>query len=33
LNKELAEKKKTLIKEQKDLNERLGKIEQNLKNL
>jgi len=33
LNKELAEKKKTLIKEQKELNERLGKIEQELKNL
>ena len=33
LNKELAEKKKALIKEQKDLNERLEKIEQDLKNL
>jgi len=32
-NKELAEKKKALIKEQKELNERLGKIEQELKNL
>ena len=29
--KELAEKKKALIKEQKELNERLEKIEQNLK--
>ena len=33
LNKELAEKKKALIKEKKELNERLEKIEQNLKNL
>ena len=33
LNKELAEKKKTLIKEQKILNERLEKIEKDLKNL
>ena len=33
LNKELAEKKKSLIKEQKALNERLEKIEQDLKNL
>ena len=33
LNKELAEKKKALIKEQKELNERLAKIEQDLKNL
>ena len=33
LNKELVEKKKALIKEQKDLNERLEKIEQELKNL
>ena len=32
LNKELAEKK-ALIKEQKELNERLEKIEQDLKNL
>ena len=32
LNKELEEKKKTLIKEQKELNERLEKIEQDLKN-
>jgi uncharacterized protein involved in cysteine biosynthesis len=32
-NKELAEKKKALIKEQKDLNQRLEKIEQDLKNL
>ena len=31
LNKERAEKKKSLIKEQKDLNERLKKIEQDLK--
>ena len=31
LNKELAEKKKALIKEQKELNERLEKIEQDLK--
>ena len=33
LNKELAKKKKALIKEQKELNERLEKIEQDLKNL
>ena len=33
LNKERAEKKKALIKEQKDLNARLEKIEQDLKNL
>ena len=33
LNKELAEKKKALIKEQKELSERLEKIEQDLKNL
>ena len=33
LNKELAEKKKALIKEQKKLNERLEKIERDLKNL
>ena len=33
LNKELTEKKKALIKEQKELNERLEKIEQDLKNL
>ena len=33
LNKERAEKKKALIKEQKELNERLEKIEQDLKNL
>ena len=33
LNKELAEKKKALIKEQKELNQRLEKIEQELKNL
>ena len=33
LNKELAEKKKALIKEQKELNERLERIEQDLKNL
>ena len=33
LNKELAEKKKALIKEQRELNERLEKIEQDLKNL
>ena len=32
-NKELAEKKKALIKEQKELNKRLEKIEQDLKNL
>ena len=33
LNKERAEKKKSLIKEQKELNIRLEKIEQDLKNL
>ena len=33
LNKELADKKKALIKEQKELNERLEKIEKDLKNL
>ena len=33
LNKELAKKKRGLIKEQKELNERLEKIEQDLKNL
>ena len=33
LNKELVRKKKALIKEQKGLNERLEKIEQDLKNL
>ena len=33
LNKERAEKKKALIKEQKELNERLEKIERDLKNL
>ena len=33
LNKELSKKKKALFKEQKDLNERLKKIEQDLKNL
>ena len=33
LNKERADKKKALIKEQKDLNERLEKIEQDLKKL
>ena len=33
LNKELAEKKKALIKEQKELNERLEEIERDLKNL
>ena len=33
LNRELAEKKKALMKEQKELNERLAKIEQDLKNL
>ena len=32
-NKELAEKKKALMKEKKELNERLEKIEQDLKNL
>ena len=31
LNRELAEKKKALIKEQKELNERLEKIEKDLK--
>jgi len=33
LNKELAEKKKALRKEQSELNARLEKIEQDLKNL
>ena len=33
LNKELSKKKKALIKERKELNDRLEKIEQNLKNL
>ncbi len=33
LNKELTKKKKDLIKEKKELNERLLKIEQDLKNL
>jgi len=33
LNKELAEKKKALIKEKKELIQRLDKIEQDLKNL
>ena len=33
LNKERAEKKKSLIREQKELKERLEKIEQDLKNL
>ena len=33
LNKELAEKKKALIKEKKELNARLDKITQDLKNL
>ena len=32
LNRELIKKKKALIKEQKELNERLLKIEQDLKN-
>ena len=32
LNRELSKKKKALIKEQKELNERLLKIEQDLKN-
>ena len=32
-NRELSNKKKALIKEQKELNERLEKIEQDLKNL
>ena len=33
LNKEISEKKKALIKEKKEINERLEKIEQDLKNL
>ena len=33
LNKEIAEKKKALIKEKRELSERLEKIEQDLKNL
>ena len=33
LNRELTQKKKALIKEQKELSERLEKIEQDLKNL
>jgi len=33
LNKERAKKKKSLVKEQKELNERLEKIEKDLKNL
>ena len=33
LNKELKEKKKALIKERKELSERLNKVEQDLKNL
>ena len=33
LNKELAERKKALVKEQKDLTERLKRIEKDLKNL
>ena len=33
LNKELAKKKKSLLNEQKELNKRLEKIEQDLKNL
>ena len=33
LNRELAKKKKALINEQKELNERLEKIDQDLKNL
>ena len=33
LNKEIAEKKKALINEKKEINERLEKIEQDLKNL
>ena len=33
LNKELTKKKKGLIKEKKELNERLEQIEQDLKNL
>ena len=32
-NKEIAEKKKALIKEQRELSERLEKIDQDLKNL
>ena len=33
LNKEIAEKKKALVKEQKKLSQRLEKIEQDLRNL
>ena len=33
LNKELTKKKKALLKEKQELNERLEKIEQDLKNL
>ena len=33
LNKELQQKRQSLIKEQKELNERLGKIQQDLENL
>ena len=33
LNREIAEKKKVLIKEKRELSERLEKIEQDLKNL
>ena len=33
LNKEISEKKKALIREKKEINERLEKIEQDLKNL
>ena len=33
LNKELSKKKKALIKEQQELNDKLKKIEQDLKNL
>ena len=33
LNKEIQKKKKSLLKEQKELNERLEKIKQDLKNL
>ena len=33
LNKEIQKKKKSLLKEQKELNERLEKIDQDLKNL
>ena len=33
LNRELAQKKKALIEEQKELNKRLEKIDQDLKNL